>query len=572
MSEKKAINKIICCILIGILFLSCSKTDDFVKVSLNQMQVPILKFKKNNPVLQIKMVVSEDNQSHRVTSITVSTEGTDDLTDIKTVRLFYLGKDSQFLRYEKDIERAGNIVDPLYDDEVKLVEFGVEEMPSASITFKGNQALEQGENFFMLSYELADNANLHHKVDAGCINVTFAGDISVKPKVVNPTATLRIGVAVRQHTDDQVHTYRVPGIATTNDGSLLAIYDVRRAGSRDLQGDMDIGLSRSTDGGNSWEPMRIVLDMGEWGKLPQKFNGVSDACILVDKNSDNIFVAGLWMYGILDKTGKWVEGLTKESTKWEHQWRRKGSQPGFGVKQTSQFLVSKSTNDGQTWSEPRNLTRMCKKQEWWLWAPAPGQGITLEDHTLVFPTQGRDADGKAFSNITYSTDEGVTWKTSNAAYHNTNECAVVQLSDGSLMLNMRYRSKKRENNGRAVAVTKDLGETWAEHPTSRNALNEPVCMASLHKHVYTKGGEQKSILLFSNPNVPKNPRRKTTIKVSFDDGKTWPEEYWLLLDEGFSRGYSCLTSIDEKTIGIIYEGSQADMTFESIPLDELINK
>jgi len=56
-----------------------------------------------------------------------------------------------------------------------------------------------------------------------------------------------------------------------------------------------------------------------------------------------------------------------------------------------------------------------------------------------------------------------------------------------------------------------------------------------------------------------------------DDGKTWPEKYWLLLDEGNSRGYSCLTSINENTIGILYEGSRADMVFESITLGELVN-
>ena len=61
-----------------------------------------------------------------------------------------------------------------------------------------------------------------------------------------------------------------------------------------------------------------------------------------------------------------------------------------------------------------------------------------------------------------------------------------------------------------------------------------------------------------------------TIKVSFDEGETWPEKYWILLDEGKSRGYSCLTSIDENNIGILYEGSQADMTFESIPLKEIL--
>jgi sialidase-1 len=137
-----------------------------------------------------------------------------------------------------------------------------------------------------------------------------------------------------------------PGLATTNKGTLLAVYDARRQSSRDLQGDMDIGVSRSTDGGNTWEPMRIGLDMKEWGGLPQKFNGVSDACILVDKNSDKIFLAGLWMHGVINDEGKWVEGLTNDSTNWNHQWRTKGSQPGFGVKQTSQFLIATSTDDG----------------------------------------------------------------------------------------------------------------------------------------------------------------------------------------------------------------------------------
>jgi sialidase-1 len=406
------------------------------------------------------------------------------------------------------------------------------------------------------------------------LKIGFADGSSKKVDSENAVVQ-RIGVAVRQHLDDNVHTYRVPGLATTKNGTLLAIYDARRERwpgtfNTDLQGNIDIGVSRSTDGGNTWEPMRIALDMGEWGGLPQKYNGVSDACILVDENSGNIFVAGLWMHGVLDTTGRWIEGLTEESTAWEHQWLNKGSLPGFGVKQTSQFIISKSTDDGQTWSEPMNITAMAKREQWWLFAPAPGNGITLDDGTLVMPTQGRDEEGFMFSNISWSKDGGKTWVTSNPAFSGSNECAVAQLSDGSIMLNMRFRQK--EKSGRAVAVTNDLGETWTEHSTSRNTLPEPVCMGSLYRHFYTVDGDKRSVLLFSNPNISKNPRRKTTIKVSFDDGMTWPEKYWLLLDEGYNRGYSCLTSIDEKTIGIIYEGSTADMTFESIPLDELLKK
>jgi len=571
---------------------SCGTDKASPEVTIRQYQVPVLKYRKNNPVLQIKINLAADAPARKVTSFIINTDGTDNLSDIKVVRVFYMGRDSLWVKYEKAADRAGGIVDPVYPDDFipgpahyadqdiiddwRPVQFGNDMAPASAITIAGEQELIPGDNYFWIMYELSDEANLHHKVDGSCKKIGFAGGRAIKP-VSGDEVVQRIGVALRQHLDDNVHTYRVPGLATTNKGTLLAIYDARYdrwpgTFNTDLQGNIDIGVSRSTDGGNTWEPMRVALDMAEWGGLPQKYNGVSDACILVDKNTGDIFVAGLWMHGVLDTAGKWIEGLTSLSTEWEHQWRRKGSQPGFGVKQTSQFMVSKSTDDGQTWGKPVNLTKMCKDEKWWLWAPAPGRGISIEDGTLVFPTQGRDENGRAFSNITYSKDGGVSWKTSIPAFSGTNECAVVQLSDGSLMLNMRYRHPEAGKTGRAVSVTSDLGETWTEHPTSRNTLQEPVCMGSLYTHEYTVDGEKRSVLLFSNPNISENPRRKTTIKVSFDEGMTWPEKYWMLLDEGYNRGYSCLTSIDENTIGIIYEGSTADMIFESIPLSELIDK
>ena len=565
---------IISLLLSGILLTGCGRSDIPVMVSLDQWQVPVLKYRENNPVIRMKVVVRGDSLFSAVTAVRVNTEGTDDLDDIRTIRLFYMGKDSLWLRYETIPEKAGNILDPLYG-EISPVQFGSDMEPAPSITFRGEQVLEPGDNYFWVMIELSEEANLHHRIDAGCSMIKLKGGRAIKTGA-DPPVTQRIGVAVRKHNDDKVDTYRVPGLATTTKGSLLAIYDVRYINSHDLQGDIDIGLSRSTDKGNTWEPMRIVLDMGEWGGLPQTYNGVSDACIIVDSNSDNIFIAGYWMHGLHDKeSGKWIEGLTADSDSWKYQQERHYSGPGFEPRQTGQFMVSVSNDDGQSWSEPANLTRMCKKEEWDLWAVAPGRGITLEDGTLVFPSQGRDEKKRGFSNITYSKDGGITWQTSQPAYYGTNECAVTQLSDGTVMLNMKFsrnRGLRGTENGRAVALTTDLGKTWTEHPSSRNALREPACMGSIYRHVYTEDGMSKSILLFSNPDVDHNPRRRTTVKVSFDDGMTWPEDYWLLLDEGYNRGYSCLTSIDEETIGIIYEGSLADMTFESIPLSELLNK
>lgn len=114
-----------------------------------------------------------------------------------------------------------------------------------------------------------------------------------------------------------------------------------------------------------------------------------------------------------------------------------------------------------------------------------------------------------------------------------------------------------------------MGETWVEHSTSRNALVEPTCMASIHKHLYRRNGMEKSILLFCNPESY-NSRDHMTLKVSLDDGKTWPEERKILLDEYGGFGYSCITSVDEETIGILYESSQAQMVFQQVKIKELI--
>lgn len=538
----------LCTLLLVNSLYSCDRQSDELVVETHQSQVPLLVNKENNPVLRLRLVPKASGEAN-LDQVKIRLQSTSDLSDIRSVRLFSTGGKKSFNSSKQ---------------------FGDDQSPASEITFKDNLAVSD-TSYLWLALELKDKIDMLQKITVSCESISTAQG-KIIPEAASSKA-LRVGIALRKHMDDSVHTYRIPGLTTTNEGTLLAIYDARWDRSRDVQGNIDVGLSRSTDGGNTWEPMRIAMDKGEWGGLPQKFNGVGDANILVDKTNNNIFIAGLWMHGVLDKNGKWIEGLTEESDAWEHQWRNKGSQPGFGVKETSQFLLTKSTDDGKTWSEPVNLTESLKKKEWWLLAPAPGHGITLDDGTLIIPTQGRDENGHSFSNITWSRDGGKNWQTSEPAYHNTTESMAVQLADGSIMLNMRHNKNRKnttDSNGRAIATTNDLGASWTEHPTSRGALIEPTCMASLHKHEYTENGQKKSILLFSNPNSKTN-RDHMTIKVSLDEGKTWPEEYWMLLDEQKSRGYSCLTSIDENTIGILYEGSQADMTFQKIALAELLN-
>jgi sialidase-1 len=75
-----------------------------------------------------------------------------------------------------------------------------------------------------------------------------------------------------------------------------------------------------------------------------------------------------------------------------------------------------------------------------------------------------------------------------------------------------------------------------------------------------------NLLLFSNPAHP-DQRRNITVRVSEDGGVTWPRQ--LLLDEGTGWGYSCLSMIDPETVGILYESSQAHMTFQSIKMKDI---
>lgn len=406
--------------------------------------------------------------------------------------------------------------------------------------------LVEGVNFLWISCRLNKKADIDHRVGVSCQKVSFSDGKTIK---LNQAPSIqRMGVALRNGGDDGVHTYRIPGLATTNKGTLIGVYDVRRRSGGDLPGDIDVGMSRSTDGGRTWEPMKVIMDMGNDPRW--KYDGIGDPSILVDRTTGSIWVAATWSHG-------------------NRSWR--GSGPGLKPEETGQLMLSRSDDDGVTWSEPINITEQVKKPEWCFILQGPGKGITMRDGTIVFAAQYQDTPERKRlprSTILYSRDHGMTWDVGTGAFDDTTEAQVVEIEPGTLMLNCRYNRKAV----RVVMTTDDMGKTWRKHATSERSLIEPrACMASLIDPGMETGSDLGEWLLFSNPDSVRG-RHRITIKASPDRGQTWPKEHRLLLDEETSAGYSCMSMIDERTVGILYEGSQAHMTFQRIPLKDLIDK
>ena len=517
------------CLSFAPLFPQSGKPSSLVSIETRQPQHPILTGKPHNIVLSIHLEIPETPFPLALEELLITTAGTSDLNAIRSVGVFYTGDSASFFPAQA---------------------FDIGKNPGEIIPFHGALRLTPGDNYFWIVCELNPKANLDHRIRINCHSALLSDGNTYRPPST-PGTGLRIGHAIRQRGQDGVHTYRIPGLATTNTGTLIAVYDLRRNSSTDLQEDIDVGMSRSTDGGQSWEPMRVIMDMGEWGGKPEIENGIGDPSVLVDRETNTIWVAGIWAHGHPGKRNWFASGQGMEPT------------------ETSQFVLVKSEDDGLSWSDPINITSQIKHPNWHLLLQGPGKGITLKDGTLVFPAQFKDKNEVPHSTLIYSKDHGKSWQIGTGAKSHTTESQVVELADGSLMLNMRDdRGRQNPEGGfRSVAITRDLGKSWTEHPTSAKALVEPVCMGSLIKAEY-KG---KDILFFSNPAVPKGPRREITLKVSLDDGMSWPESYHMLLNEDLCFGYSCLTQIDAETLGILYEGP-GELYFQRVKISEVLEE
>ena len=518
-------------------------------IFVRETRIPILIERQDNVLFYLRLDAKE---SQTLNDVVLNLGEGVNLSEIQSIKLYYGGTEALQDSGKKRFAPVGYIssntpgktlaANPSYS--IKKSEVT---NPGNQVVLKGDQKLFPGINYFWISLQMKPGTSLTSKVTADIASITLDGKKALLDVVSENGIEHRMGVGVRHAGDDNSAAFRIPGLVTTNKGTLLGVYDVRYNSSVDLQEHVDVGLSRSTDGGKTWEKMRLPLAFGEFGGLPAGQNGVGDPSILVDTKTNNVWVVAAWTHGMGNQRAWW------------------SSHPGMDMNHTAQLVLAKSTDDGKTWSAPINITEQVKDPSWYFLLQGPGRGITMSDGTLVFPTQFIDSTRVPNAGIMYSKDGGKNWKMHNYARTNTTEAQVAEVEPGVLMFNMR------DNRGgsRAVAITKDLGKTWTEHESSRKALPESVCMASLISVKAKDNVLGKDLLIFSNPNTTKG-RYNTTIKISLDGGVTWSPEHQLLLDEGNNWGYSCLSMIDKETIGILYESSVAHMTFQAVKLKDII--
>lgn len=320
---------------------------------------------------------------------------------------------------------------------------------------------------------------------------------------------------------DGVHTYRIPCLVTTKKGTLLAVCDARYPSSEDPPNNIDQVVKRSTDLGRTWSSMQTIIGF-------PGMQAAGDPSVLVDQRTGRVWVFYAYC----------PEGIGSHN-----------SEPGFTGK-TIQTHAVFSDDDGLTWSKPIDLTPQTKPKSWMTTWPGPGRGMQTRDGTLVVPFNGQEKSQVWTSHVIFSRDQGKTWTLSAPAGHGTSESQAVELNDGSWMMNMRNERSDFKGGVRQVAVTHDRGKTWSAQKGDP-ALVEPACQASILRFTSKKEGSDKDRILFSNPARGKvDDRWDMTIRLSYDEGRTWPVSKLVYHNRA---SYSCLTILPDGTIGLLFE-------------------
>lgn len=496
----------------------------------------------SHAVAALEVTSTGNVPGYSVTSLAYNLRGTTNSSAISAVRL-YASPDATF-------------------DPGRATLLGTAPPPAGTGTFVFQSKITSSKAYFWIVVELLGTSANGDIIDGEITGFTIDGPnagsyvpaVTAPPQFLTVNANAFYSTIVRKEGDAGSASYRIPGLVTTKAGTLIAVFDIRWAGSGDLPANIDVGVMRSTDGGYTWGPMITIMDYDK-NATGSQGNGVGDPCILVDKSTGRIWCAALWSFG-------------------NRGWN--GSGPGLTPAETGQFVLNYSDDDGLTWSAPVSITPAIKDPAWKLFFQGPGKGICTRQGVLVFPAQYRDgtANGTPRSNFIFSTDHGQTWVVAPPAVPSgnprTTESQIVELDSGDLLLSMRNESGTGKrlwcvyswNHATQTIADGSWGTPWYDQ-------TDPVVMGSVERYRSRRDGYPWSALLFSNPDS--SSRAKMSIRVSLDEGATWP--YKRKIDDR-PAAYSCMTILPDGDIGILYEtgdsSSVATLTFARFPLTWIV--
>ena len=323
-----------------------------------------------------------------------------------------------------------------------------------------------------------------------------------------------------------VPQYRIPALVQTGAGTLLAFAEARYQPSTDC-GYKFLAVRRSTDGGATWSTRSVPVA------------GVSATNSTSTGNPMAVYHA---------PSGRVVVVFAMQRLPARY------CSPSDGV-----FVVDDGGSDGMQWSTPRNITSSLGQIAGHT-VPGPGAGlVTATGRIVMSGTDGIYGNDTAF----YSDDAGATWTPSTTAFPHMDESALVELSDGRVLINMRNAHANASCDCRAIATSSDGGATFTTPVQYDPTLIEPVCQGSLMR--------VGSKVYFANP-ADRSARANITVRVGTGLPGGWTGA--LRVNGSAWGGYTSLAGplargAPPQTGGILYEHDDAAprITFAQFPLD-----